>query len=91
MPGSIIRPTILMFLDKKRHALLRTLIEIESRLRYFACSVLSGDDPESVALLRSAADNVEHVVNRLEFGESLSGSTCPRTGGDVFLKRPKSE
>ena len=48
-----------------REILIPTLTEIQSRLEYLARSVIENDDPESTVELRSAAESIERVVERL--------------------------
>jgi hypothetical protein len=59
-----------MLTDNNREPLLQTLDEIQTRLRYFACSVFEGDDPEAVVLLRSAIESIDRVVERVRCGKA---------------------
>jgi hypothetical protein len=54
-----------MLPEGTRQVLVRTLNEIQTRLEYLASSVIQDDDPESTAELRSAAESIGRVVERL--------------------------
>ena len=54
-----------MQIKHKHGALLKTVTEMQSRLRYIASSI-SDDDSELAQLLLSSAESIERVVERLE-------------------------
>ena len=83
MCKSLIKIHLPMLTHADREPLLKTLKEIQVRLSYFACSVFEGDDPESVVLLRSAMESIEHVVERVALRQSGAGSSRTSVGNGV--------
>ena len=54
-----------MLPDGTRQVLIRTLAEIQGRLEYLSSAVIEDDDGPAAAELRSAAETIGEVVERL--------------------------